>query len=536
LKNRFLTFLMSAVLILTLVSCGTPDSGSDNGISKGTALNEAEQNMDISVYDSVLEGIYQAITAGTAGDSEEDALLAIREGTQYLNISETLSAVGYRIEDINDDRIPELLIGYVNALDDGKAFGSQVLGLYTVKDNQPVCVFGSFTRSMYQWAGDGHFYYYGSGGAIYQGFGMFTLPQGETAVKGEDFYFTDTKDDSFTEILYFHNNTGVWDSAEAEEMDVSEEEFWQLDTELSEHICSFEMTQFSDYENAVLLDTIELWAESNNGSFEAAAAFLGYVEGTAADLTAYLQEKEITEKYPFLADIDADHTVLLEGGEWYAVVPVNGVTVEVCEAELNEEVGWIEKGELVYRADDGKPFFIRCNVSEIVPNVIIDTIAAGGASSYSPQRSMMDGSLFTEPWIYDFTPYAQLDYFMLEVIMNPESGKYHYYLDKAFPVSTPVVGNEEPDPIVVVGLKDNLTVRVEMVEMGSGYFEDAKVEEVLYEWTLYPGDALAVHADLLGEDTPLRVTVISEEDGRRGYWYAVAPNGGGPLRELVAAY
>jgi hypothetical protein len=148
---------------------------------------------------------------------------------------------------------------------------------------------------------------------------------------------------------------------------------------------------------------------------------------------------------------------------------------------------------------------------------------------------MMDGSLFAEPWIYDFTPYAKLDHFMLEVIMNPESGKYHYYLDKAFPVSTPVVGNEEPDPIVVVGLKDNLSVRVEMVEMGSGYFEDAKVEDVLYEGPLYPGDVLALDAELQGEDTPLRVTVTSE-DGRQGYWYAVAPNGGGWLRELVSAY
>ncbi|MBR4411237.1 MAG: hypothetical protein IKT31_07945 [Firmicutes bacterium] len=521
-KNKFLTFLIIMSLVFTLVSCGSPDP-------------ETEPDMDVSVYNPVLEKIYQALATGTAGDTEDDALYAIHEGTRHLNISETLSAIGYRIEDINGDNVPELLIGFVNALDDGKAFGSQVIALYTVKDGKPVSVAESFARSMYQWAGDGNFYYYGSGGAIYHAFGMFSLPQGAAELKADEFYFTDAKDESFTKIIYLHNNTGVWDSAEAEELDISEDEFWQLDTELSDKICSFEMTQFASYENANLMDTIELWVESNDGSFEAAAAFLGYVEGDAGDFAEYLQEKGIAEKYPFLTGIDEEHTILLEGGEWYAVVPVKGVTVEVYEAEMNEDLGWIEKAEQVYSADDGKPFLIRCNVSEIFPNVIIDTIVGGGAFAYSPQRSMMDGSLSTEPWIYDFTPYALLDHFMLEVIMNPESGKYHYYLDKAFPVSTPVVGNKEPDPIVVVGLKEDLTVRVEMVEMGSGYFEDAKVEDVLYEGPLYPGDVLALDAELQGEDTPLRVTVTSE-DGRQGYWYAVAPNGGGWLRELVSAY
>ncbi len=234
-KNRFLTFLMIVSLIFTLVSCGSSDI-------------ETEQDADISVYDPVLEKICQALADGTAGDSLDDDLFAIYEGTRYLNGSEVLSAIGYRIEDINGDEVPELMIGLVNALDDGKASGNQVLVLYTVKDGKPVCVAESFTRSMYQWAGDGNFYYYGSGGAIYQAFGMFSLPQGAAELNGDEFYFTDARDESFSEIVYYHNNTGVWDSAEAEELDISEDEFWQLERQLSEKICTFEMTQFSAYD------------------------------------------------------------------------------------------------------------------------------------------------------------------------------------------------------------------------------------------------------------------------------------------------
>ena len=236
-KNRLLTFLMIAVLIFTLVSCGSPDTGT-------------EQSMDISVYDSVLDKICQALTDGTAGDSEDDGLFAIYEGTRALNDGDVLSAIGYRIEDINGDNVPELMIGLVNEVVDGKASGSQILVLYTVKDGEPVCVAESFYRSMYQWAGDGNFYYYGSGGAIYHAFGMFSLPQGAAELNGDEFYFTDVRDESFTEIVYYHNNTGIWDSAEAEELDVTEDEFWNLERQFSDKICSFEMTQLSSYEKA----------------------------------------------------------------------------------------------------------------------------------------------------------------------------------------------------------------------------------------------------------------------------------------------
>ena len=231
-KNRFLTFLMIASLIFSLVSCGSPDPGT-------------EPDMDVSVYNSVLDKICRSLADGTAGDSEDEGLLAIYEGTRALNDGDVLSAIGYRIEDINGDNVPELMIGLVNTLDDGKASGSQVLVLYTVQDGEPVCVAESFYRSMYQWAGDGSFYYCGSGGAAYHAFGMFSLPKGGTEMHGDEFYFTDVRDESFSEIVYYHNNTGVWDSAEAEELDVSDDEFWQLESQLSDQICTFEMTQLS---------------------------------------------------------------------------------------------------------------------------------------------------------------------------------------------------------------------------------------------------------------------------------------------------
>ena len=56
---------------------------------------------------------------------------------------------------------------------------------------------------------------------------------------------SDVRDESFSDIVYYHNNTGIWDSAEAEELDLSGDEFWQLESQFSDQICTFEMTQLS---------------------------------------------------------------------------------------------------------------------------------------------------------------------------------------------------------------------------------------------------------------------------------------------------
>ena len=48
---------------------------------------------------------------------------------------------------------------------------------------------------------------------------------------GEDFYFSDLKNDDRT-IAYYHNTTGVWEASEAEELSVDDEGFWSIMEEL----------------------------------------------------------------------------------------------------------------------------------------------------------------------------------------------------------------------------------------------------------------------------------------------------------------
>ena len=82
-----------------------------------------------------------------------------------------LQYLGYTIEDISGDGIPELLIGTIPN-DAAEVPETQLnLGGYTCKDGEPVCFLEGWARNVYEWLGDGRFFYFASRGYAYSGFG-----------------------------------------------------------------------------------------------------------------------------------------------------------------------------------------------------------------------------------------------------------------------------------------------------------------------------------------------------------------------------
>jgi len=150
---------------------------------------------------------------------------------------------------------------------------------------------------------------------------------------------------------------------------------------------------------------------SDSGS-QLGVAYLGYDE-TAFDVQSYLDDLGIYELYPFAEDIDEDYIFSTDCNELYLIVPADTETdVRIYEAVLNEETFDLEKGELLGESVGGSPFLLFCNISEIMPNVILST----DYFDYSPCTSGMDGSLVTAEGIYDITPYANInEYFDIQI-------------------------------------------------------------------------------------------------------------------------
>ena len=139
-------------------------------------------------------------------------------------------------------------------------------------------------------------------------------------------------------------------------------------------------------------------------------ASLGYAELPGfSDVAVYVEANGFGDAWPFLLDVTEDHAVLQEGGEVYAVVPVDkGVTLTVSEFIMDDKSDAPYRGKDLLTVNDGKPLLLRGNVSEIVPNLLITVQKGEKTLEYTPCLSGMDGSLVVDEGVYDFTLYELL--------------------------------------------------------------------------------------------------------------------------------
>ena len=126
-------------------------------------------------------------------------------------------------------------------------------------------------------------------------------------------------------------------------------------------------------EPASKLDSLEFEADQLY-----AAAYLGYQE--IEDLAHY------AEKY-----LDSDNIPIhyFSDGEYYLIIPrYDGMEVTLYRNS-------IETGEKtkVYEASECTPFIIKCNISDIFPDVTVELGYIGETVEFSPYISLMDGSV-----------------------------------------------------------------------------------------------------------------------------------------------
>ena len=141
-----------------------------------------------------------------------------------------------------------------------------------------------------------------------------------------------------------------------------------------------------------------------NGDF-CAVAYYGYVDGSYEEIMAHMETLGASAAYPFLA-IPEENFTALAGGEIYAVVPKdpNG-SIKVYTGVMNEETFTIDPGELLAEYSGGEPILLRCNVSEIMPNVVLEITLGEMTVAYSPSLSGEDGQLVETGGVYDFSDY-----------------------------------------------------------------------------------------------------------------------------------
>ncbi len=107
-----------------------------------------------------------------------------------------------------------------------------------------------------------------------------------------------------------------------------------------------------------------------------AVAHLGYktIENFDFYKETYLNGKDVPVHY-------------ISDGDYYLIIPKNGMKLELYENSIENL-----SSSLIYEEEDCKPFIIKCNVSDIFPDVTIK-LKGEKEVEFSPFISLMDGGL-----------------------------------------------------------------------------------------------------------------------------------------------
>lgn len=135
-------------------------------------------------------------------------------------------------------------------------------------------------------------------------------------------------------------------------------------------------------------------------------AFLGNIEGNFKAVKEELKDKKFYSEFTFVDEIEKDRFFENEGYEVYAIVPLDdSVTITVSKYEFDENFKFTT-GEEIAKISDGKPFIIRGNIADFIPNMIIKAEKDDRVTEYTPVLSGEDGKLHVmNNEVYDFSIY-----------------------------------------------------------------------------------------------------------------------------------
>lgn len=154
--------------------------------------------------------------------------------------------VGYALTDLSGDGIPELVIGRVDNPDIEEGF-TQIFDIYTIKQDKAIFVLSGWDRNTYYYLGEGRFLSTGLH-SFHNGFyGTFHLSEDGSQLNCEDYYFTEPVACESDQILYYHNTTGADNPAASEQLSVTDDVFWQKESELEGKVQLLNLTPFSEY-------------------------------------------------------------------------------------------------------------------------------------------------------------------------------------------------------------------------------------------------------------------------------------------------
>lgn len=145
-------------------------------------------------------------------------------------------------------------------------------------------------------------------------------------------------------------------------------------------------------------DMYEGYYRENQSSNDKQTTGVIYLD-SYTDYNQYIEQIKTSKylsEYAFLSELSKDEFISVsEGTQTFAILPPDS-TASVCVYKLiyDEELNKAQNGDLLYSSNQAIPIVVKCNFSDIYPDVNIKITAKDGTvTEFSPQSSMKDGKL-----------------------------------------------------------------------------------------------------------------------------------------------
>lgn len=236
-KNVLVGAMLLASLAMLLNGCGS-DKQAAATQPKATKVEEAAAAVaKVPAYEreygKLVEGIYNFVNDGNMDKVPQQGMTGIYELRDHMGYADALNMLGYTLQDINNDKVPELIFAIFDNEKQGKGYyGKDIYAIYTFVDGKIKFVDEGWARSNIKLLANNMLLTRGnSSNTDYVLALEDLLPNGNK--RCIDMYFTRSKSNNEPGLDVYRNDVGRADVAVSQKTNMTADDFFDMGEEMA---------------------------------------------------------------------------------------------------------------------------------------------------------------------------------------------------------------------------------------------------------------------------------------------------------------